>query len=214
MTLNIQCCSEQRGINTDLATLAFAGVIALAPVRCPPYNVPIAGIGRSAMHRLLSRYFPSLDSTPWLEATPQAELSDTSRLDEFHDLVDLLAEHASHASDECRWVGLAIATASMGENHLWQDMGLPNRRILSRLIEENFTSLFARNVGDMKWKKFFYRQLCENAKVLICKSPSCGICVDYHKCFGSEEEPEPGYFRIESSDGEGTTSLKRDKVQD
>lgn len=186
----------------DLATLAFAGVMAMAPVRRPPYDVPIAGIDRAAMHRLLSHYFPSLDPAPWLEATPQAELNDTRR-DEFHDLVDLLAAHASHASDECRWVGFAIATASMGEDHLWQDMGLPNRRTLSRLIEENFTSLFARNVGDMKWKKFFYRQLCEKAEVLMCKSPSCGICVDYYKCFGSEEEPEPGYFTIETSDADG-----------
>lgn len=182
----------------DLTTLAFAGVMAMAPARRPPYNVPISGVDRSAMHRLLSCYFPHIDPTHWLEATPQTELSDRSRLDEFHDLLDLFAEHANPASDECRWVGFAVATASMGENHLWQDMGLPDRRSLSRLIEENFSSLFARNVGDMKWKKFFYRQLCEKAEVLICKSPSCDICVDYHECFGSEEQPEPGYFKIET----------------
>jgi nitrogen fixation protein NifQ len=79
----------------------------------------------------------------------------------------------------------------MGQNHLWQDMGLPDRRVLSRLIEWNFPSLFARNSGDMKWKKFFYRQLCEQAEVLICKSPSCGVCVDHQLCFGHAEAASP-----------------------
>jgi nitrogen fixation protein NifQ len=39
----------------------------------------------------------------------------------------------------------------------------------------------------MKWKKFFYRQLCEKAQVPICKSPSCAICTDYKLCFAPEE---------------------------
>ncbi|MCX7161517.1 MAG: nitrogen fixation protein NifQ [Rhodocyclales bacterium] len=43
-----------------------------------------------------------------------------------------------------------------------------------------------KNSGDMKWKKFFYRQLCEAAGVLICKSPSCANCCDYSHCFGAE----------------------------
>ena len=75
----------------------------------------------------------------------------------------------------------------MRDNHLWQDMGLPNRALLSRLMAHNFPALAARNVGDMKWKKFFYRQLCEQANVPICKSPNCADCVDYRVCFGHEE---------------------------
>ncbi len=38
----------------------------------------------------------------------------------------------------------------------------------------------------MKWKKFFYRQYCEQAEVLICASPSCARCSDYPACFGPE----------------------------
>ena len=38
----------------------------------------------------------------------------------------------------------------------------------------------------MKWKKFFYRQLCERSGMLICKSPRCADCVDYRICFGPE----------------------------
>jgi nitrogen fixation protein NifQ len=39
----------------------------------------------------------------------------------------------------------------------------------------------------MKWKKFFYKQLCEREGVNACKAPSCAACDDYSKCFGSED---------------------------
>lgn len=185
----------------DLASIAFAGVMSMATTRQAPYDVPIASMNRGELAMLLERYFPSLDPRPWLARTREADLTEGSRIDEFADLLGLLLDHASFDTDECRWVALAIATASMGENHLWKDMRLPDRRTLSRLIEQNFTSLFVRNVGDMKWKKFFYRQLCEKAEVLICKSPSCGICVDFHKCFGPEELAVPGHFTIETTHG-------------
>lgn len=182
----------------DLATLAFAGVISMAEQRPAAYALPIAGMDRSEFARLLSRYFPHLaNAEALIAAIPAQGWKDSGAIDEFTDLVNLLGEHANVRSDECRWVALALATASMGSNHLWQDMGLPERSVLSRLIEAHFGSLFARNVGDMKWKKFFYRQLCEQAEVLICKSPSCGECVDHDICFGKEEAAEPGYFKLE-----------------
>ena len=104
-------------------------------------------------------------------------------LDEYDDLVALLLAHRVDESDTGVWLTHAIATAALRNNHLWQDLGLPNRAVLSRLMRENFPALAARNVGDMKWKKFFYRQLCEQAEVLICKSPNCAVCSDYSLCF-------------------------------
>lgn len=179
-----------------VATLALAGVMSMASQRSAPYGVPIAGLDRNDMRGVLARYFPALDPAPLLEATPVQYAKSASHIDEFHDLIALLSEQASFPGDESRWLAQAIATASMGSNHLWQDMGLPSRQVLSNLMELHFTGLFIRNVGDMKWKKFFYRQLCEKAEVLICKSPSCGACVDYHLCYGTEEIVEPGHFSI------------------
>jgi nitrogen fixation protein NifQ len=83
----------------------------------------------------------------------------------------------------------------MASDHLWQDMGLPARAVLNALLAEHFTPLYLKNVGDMKWKKFFYRQLCERAQVPICRSPSCSTCVDFTYCFGPEEAPGPGWLR-------------------
>lgn len=108
-------------------------------------------------------------------------------MDEFDDLVDLLTDHQREDSDEMRELVVFVVNACMGDNHLWQDMGLPHRMALNELMQKNFPSLAAKNTGNMKWKKFFYKQLCERADIFICKSPSCGVCIDYDKCFGSEE---------------------------
>lgn len=59
--------------------------------------------------------------------------------------------------------------------------------MLSCLLRENFPTLAALNTRDMKWKKFFYRQLCERAGVMICKSPNCAECCDFRACFGPED---------------------------
>jgi nitrogen fixation protein NifQ len=165
-------------------TLAFAGVMALGVQRRPPYDVPIAGVDTSELAAILGHYFPDLRA-PIAGTAIRAD--DVSRIDEFDDLVALLLEHRSFDDEETHWLAYAIATACMGENHLWQDMGLPNRNVLSWLIKHYFTRLAARNTGDMRWKKFFYRELCERAEVLACKSPSCGECVDYAVCFEPAE---------------------------
>ncbi|MEO5659862.1 MAG: nitrogen fixation protein NifQ, partial [Polaromonas sp.] len=88
------------------------------------------------------------------------------------------------ASDAVAW---ALACASLGNNHLWQDLCLPSRGELSALIGRWFPRLAARNTQNMKWKKFFYKQLCERADLVICRSPSCGVCADYPQCFGPED---------------------------
>jgi len=78
--------------------------------------------------------------------------------------------------------------SSLGGNHLYQDMGLPDRQALSALLERHFTALYLKNVGNMKWKKFFYKQLCDRAEVKLCPAPSCQVCNDYRNCFGPEED--------------------------
>lgn len=106
--------------------------------------------------------------------------------EEVDDLAALLAEHASHPGILATHLARAIAMAAMGPNHLWEDLGLGSRDQLNALMQEHFTALKALNVQNMRWKKFFYRTLCERADILICKSPHCEQCEDKAKCF----EPE------------------------
>lgn len=166
----------------ELMTIALAGVIVQA-LRAERHPL-IRGLSDARFQKLLNEFF--------LDLTLCNNDSDTGARtaaggDEFDDLVALLLEYRAEPSEQNAWLAYAVASAAMGENHLWQDMGLPNRRVLSDLMREYFPSLAARNREDMKWKKFFYRQLCERAGVPICKSPHCAECCDYAVCFGPED---------------------------
>ena len=166
----------------DPATLAFAGVIAQSlRARRQPL---IRGLNEDGFRNLLDTFFPGLDCP---NGTTRDDPLKLFEYDEFDDIVALLLSHRAYGEEMESWLAHAIATASMGENHLWQDMGLPNRTVLSALMQKHFPSLAALNDQDMKWKKFFYRQLCELAGVLICKSPRCTECCDYRICFGPED---------------------------
>jgi nitrogen fixation protein NifQ len=182
-------------------TLAFAGVIgnALQEARRPL----IRGLDNDAFNQLIDIFFPGAE----LDNGTCAGLSPP--YDEFDDLVELLLESRTEPTREGAWLSYAIASAAMGENHLWQDMGLSDRNRLSQLMMNNYAPLARRNLGDMKWKKFFYRQLCERAHVPICKSPHCASCVDYGICFGPEEGvPAPGLLNSFGTGHEQITNLK------
>lgn len=105
--------------------------------------------------------------------------------EDFWELVSLLTE-SGNGSEETRWVAHAVAAACLADDHLWQDLGLPDRPSLGRLLERYFRPLRERNIGGMRWKKFFYKQLCERAGFQACKAPSCRECTDYAICFGKE----------------------------
>ncbi len=121
----------------------------------------------------------------WAALGPLIEL----RRDEVDDVQKLLLEHATPTAttsaeyQELTWV---IACATLGDRHLWQDLGLPSREALSSLIAHMFPTLAARNSDNMKWKKFLYRQLCLKEDILICRSPSCHDCGEHSACFGPE----------------------------
>ena len=121
---------------------------------------------------------------------PAVHARRAARDDEVADLVALLVEHADPAAGsphEIERVALTLAVASLGDNHLWQDLQLASRAELSALMWRWFPALVARNSGDMKWKKFLYRELCRREEILICKSPSCAVCTDRPVCFGPED---------------------------
>lgn len=165
----------------DLAVLALGGVIlqALAAKRRPL----IRGLSEARFQKLLNESF---DDLAFANGDTETSASSSAPADEFDELLALLLEHRVSPGEKEAWLAYAVATAAMGQNHLWQDMGLPSRKHLSRFMTAYFPTLAALNSGDMKWKKFFYRQLCERAEVPICKSPSCAQCCDYGVCFGGE----------------------------
>jgi nitrogen fixation protein NifQ len=95
-------------------------------------------------------------------------------------------DHRRGDAEEEAWLAAIVARRSLGTNHLWQDMGFADRLELNAMFRRHFPALVALNAGDMKWKKFFYRQLCAREGFLLCKSPNCETCDDYAACFDGE----------------------------
>lgn len=108
------------------------------------------------------------------------------RQEEFLAIKSLL-EHA-YSNEQAEKMALAdiLAAACLGGDHLWRDLGLVTRRDLSDLMYINFQSLALANTKDMKWKKFFYKALCDQEGGYVCRSPSCESCSSYDDCFGDE----------------------------
>lgn len=109
------------------------------------------------------------------------------RQDECNDLYNLLVSHRSNLDDSEIMMASMVVAGCLGSDHLWKDLGLPNRAMLGQLLEGNFPTLFHRNQKDMKWKKFFYKQLCEQEGSYVCRAPTCEQCKAYDDCFGPEE---------------------------
>jgi nitrogen fixation protein NifQ len=143
---------------------------------------PGLGLGPADFRALMARHFPGFTLPAQLAQAPNLG----ERSAEWDELHALLLEYRAGGDPSETWMALIVATACMGGDHLWQDLGLWARADLSRLMATNFPGLTTLNHRDMKWKKFLYKQLCERTGVYVCRSPSCEVCVDYAKCFGPE----------------------------
>lgn len=172
----------------DPVTLAFASAIELARSSSRLPGRGGFGLDLAEFGALLDAYFPGARGTYMVPAVRAALAPGASGFDEFEDLLQLLMEHRRDDSRVGLWLAHAITACCLGEDHLWQDMGLPNRQALSELLARHFPALFAANTGGMRWKKFFYKQLCERNGSFVCRSPSCAECGEYANCFGPEEE--------------------------
>ena len=143
---------------------------------------PGLGLNEAEFSALLSRHFPGMQ----LVVRHAGSISDPRAL-ERDDVLELLRDHLAGRDESERWMAEIVTTACMANDHLWQDLGLWSRVYLSQLMTHNFPVLAAKNIHDMKWKKFLYKQLCEKEGINACRAPSCQVCTDYLKCFGPEE---------------------------
>lgn len=99
---------------------------------------------------------------------------------------DLLLAHRSSEGDVGRWLATLVSRRAMESNHLWEDLGLRERPELTRLLTRHFEPLASANTKNMKWKRFFYRKLCEDDGIVMCSTPVCTRCQDFANCFGDE----------------------------
>lgn len=102
-------------------------------------------------------------------------------------LRDLLLDNLSGDATVSRWMATLVARRSMRPDHLWQDLGLRCRDELGDLLKRHFLPLHAANTRNMRWKRFFYRRLCEAEGFVLCTAPSCSVCADFAACFDGED---------------------------
>jgi len=142
------------------------------------------GLSPAGFRAVMSLHFPGLAT----HAPPNpGRAPDDSRQAETGELQQLLLDGRADGAADGEHIAVIVATACLGSDHLWQDLGVWNRADLSDLLTLYFPRLAARNTADMKWKKFFYKQLCQSEGIHTCRAPSCEVCVDYQACFGPEE---------------------------
>lgn len=115
-------------------------------------------------------------------ATCCAELFDM-QAQERGNLITLLCNYRNKQAAYSQQIAVILATACLTQFHLWKSLGLPDRAQLGELIKHNFPELHALNTENMRWKRFFYHQLCKQGGDYLCRSPSCQECKSYHECF-------------------------------
>ncbi|WFU39765.1 nitrogen fixation protein NifQ [Bradyrhizobium sp. CB82] len=140
-----------------------------------------AGLTTEDLNKLLAQCF---SSAPIRNLVSMENVVPTS--DEEIMLRDLLLAQRSTEGETSRWLAAMIARRAMEPNHLWEDLGLRERLELSRLLARHFAPLAAQNIKNMRWKRFFYRRLCEEEGLVMCTTPVCTQCNDFNHCFGEE----------------------------
>lgn len=150
-----------------------------ANLGCLPADL---GLGQDDFTAMCATFFPeatgleALADAPTWAAIPEAE-----------DLYQLLLQTRAGQRESELWMIKIVVAACAGRDHLWQDLGLFSRPSLSQLMQINFPTLAALNTGDMKWKKFIYKQLCSREGIYVCPAPSCSVCADFSRCFAPED---------------------------
>ena len=161
----------------------FACAIAAGLAEAPRPLTESVGLSVEDLADIVAAYFP--DASPLLANLPPGHPAESDQPEE-PDLRALLLDHRTSGAPVETIVAAIVARRSCRANHLWQDMGLFDRSELSRLLHRHVRPLAERNVHDMKWKKFFYRELCQRDGLLVCRAPNCDVCVDKAHCFGPE----------------------------
>lgn len=187
-------CPSSGGLPRALGAEAFAGlsgadldsyllrlILAHAAGEARPLAEAL-GLEPGMVDGLLARHWPEAAVGWGVQSGTSGE-----EAPEEADLRALLVEHRAGRDEVEIALAAIVARRSLSPNHLWQDMGFTHRRELNAFFRRFFPALATLNAEDMKWKKFFYRQLCAREGLTLCKSPNCEVCDDFAQCFGTED---------------------------
>ena len=141
------------------------------------------GLNEIQFTAMIKLYYPGSSLEFSQSNTGEVEFD---RSDEQGELYELLVANRADSKPDLIWMAHIVTAGCMGSNHLWQDLGLWERPDLTNLMNVSFPDLAKRNDKNMKWKKFLYKQLCQQEGIYTCRSPSCEVCAEYKECFAPE----------------------------
>ena len=171
------------GDDFDRHVVACTFAAAMAELEYHPMTEAL-GLERSEIARIMKVMFEGcydIDQLVPPDATPGEDAVEES------DFRHLLNSNRTSGTDIEKWLLHIIPRRCQAGDHMWRSIGLFSRQELTETLMRYFGPLASKNVDNMKWKKFLYRQMCESDGFLVCKSPVCVVCPDYADCFGPEE---------------------------
>ena len=162
----------------------FAGLLAIAASESAAIAANI-GLSVDELNDLLALYFPTVDIADLTTLSAPSTAPPPFAAPEIVELLlgYLSADRDGWAPITSLWLARSLATRAARPGHLWIAMGLFNRPELTAAIRRHLPALAAANDKGMRWKRFLYKQLCDRAGGVMCRTPNCGECGEYAVCF-------------------------------
>ncbi|MDR3602155.1 MAG: nitrogen fixation protein NifQ [Desulfosporosinus sp.] len=189
------------GDEFDRYVVSCALATAMAEVDYHPLTEAL-GLARSTIAEILEKMFPGSYSID--ELVPQnANTGEDAPAEPV--LRDMLIANRTSATPLESWVAHIFIRRCQVGDHMWRSIGLFSRNELTEAMLRYFKPLAVKNIYDLKWKRFIYRQMreennldlekypyCENCSREIItddgeRFPFCAHCPDFEECSATED---------------------------
>lgn len=159
----------------------------LVAARACRNELALLGLSPARLSGLLARQFPRLSSADAASLVPAAAIAPLPAA-HARFVATLHARlmrdaHPAVARDDADCVAAIITHACLRPDHLWRDLGLDGRDAVSALLDRYFPALAARNVANLRWKKFLAQEVAASLGLPPGPAPGCPGCEDVGFCF-------------------------------
>ncbi|WP_321795524.1 nitrogen fixation protein NifQ [Caballeronia sp. J97] len=159
-------------------TVLFARLVG---ARVESNDMLLLGLGGDELSALIRRHFPgaSVDRSP-------GAVFRSAHWPFVRDLRGLLMWHdrtAARHRQDALCLATIISAASLRPDHLWRDLGLDGRDDVTDMLGRHYPELIARNVANMRWKKFLAQEVARARGVEPTCAPGCPGCEDFGFCY-------------------------------
>ncbi|MGA7814721.1 nitrogen fixation protein NifQ [Caballeronia sp.] len=177
-----------RALNPAAAdTIAFARLIG---ARFHARELLLLGLSRKELEAVVERHFPhaldDVDPPIAVLLSPHSEF-----VSELRELLLLHDVTATTCAADAHCLATIISTACLRPDHLWRDLGLTGRDDVTDILQRHYPDLVARNVQQMRWKKFLAQEVALASGRVITHAPGCPGCEDFAYCYPGDVGESP-----------------------